>query len=168
VLVTWVILSIGLSYYPEWKKWEGFQMLLFNGSSLLIKVQLAIIYLLSGIDKLYSPAWRNGDAIQYMVSLDYLFNPKLVGIFPSHPWLNFILSWMVILFEMLFPVFIWKNRFRLWMLLIGTLFHLIIIILLSLVDFGLIMLISYIIFLTDADLTRFGFTKFGKSKPVLS
>jgi hypothetical protein len=134
-------------------------MLVFNVSSFTIKIQVAIIYLLSGVDKLYSDAWRSGTAIEYMVSLDYLFNPRLEGIFPSIPWLNFLIAWMVILFEVGFAVLIWTKKFRLGLLTAGVLFHLAIIIVLSLVDFGLIMIISYLIFISDDDLKKFTSSK---------
>lgn len=168
VLVTLMFLLIGLSIYPVWKRWVGFQRLVFNGASLVIKIQLAIIYLLSGVDKIYSPAWRDGDAIHYILSIDYLMNPHLVGIFPDVPWLNFTIAWCVISFEILFPVLIWYKKTRLWMLAIGTLFHIGISILLSLLDFGIIMIISYLIFLRDDDLNRMGMKKFFTTKPVLS
>ncbi len=168
VLVTLIFLAIGLSIYPVWKRWVGFQRLVFNGASLVIKIQIAIIYFLSGVDKIYSPAWRDGDAIHYMLSIDYLMNPHLAGIFPDVAWLNFSIAWCVISFEILFPFLIWYKRTRLWMLAIGTLFHMGISILLSLVDFGMIMIISYIIFLWDDDLDRMGIKKFFKTKPALS
>jgi hypothetical protein len=168
VLVTLFFLSIGLSIYPRWKRWEGLQMLLFNGSSLMIKIQIAIIYLVSGVDKLYSPGWRNGDAIHYMFSLDYLMNPKLTGVIPDVPLLNFIVSWCVISFEILFPFLIWNRKTKLWMLAIGTLFHIAISVMLSLVDFGLIMIISYIIFLKDEELKHLVFWRHSKSTPALS
>lgn len=167
VLVSLIFLSIGLSVYPFWKQRAGFQKLLFNGTSFIIKIQIAIIYLLSGVDKLYAPAWRSGEAIRYMTSLDYLFNPGLVGAFPTTPWLNFILSWVVILFEILFPILIWNNRFRLWLLALGTVFHLAIVLLLSLIDFGFIMIISYIIFLQDSDLKKISGLSIWKFKPTL-
>jgi hypothetical protein len=168
VLVLLLFISIGLSIYPVWKKWIGFQRLVFNGASLLIKLQIAIIYLLSGVDKLYSSGWRDGDAIHYMLSLEYLMNPRLTGLIPDMPWLNFIVSWGVIAFEILFPFLIWNQKTRLWMLLIGTLFHIGISIVLSLVDFGLIMIISYLIFLKDDDLNRIGMKKLFIPTPALS
>ncbi len=168
VLITFMFLVIGLSIYPVWKRWVGFQRLVFNGASLVLKIQIAIIYLLSGVDKLYAQAWRNGEAIHYMLSIDYLMNPHLAGIFPDVPWLNFSIAWCVISFEILFPFLIWYKKTRLWMLAIGTLFHIGISILLSLVDFGMIMIISYIIFLRDDDLDRIGMKKFFKTTPALS
>ncbi len=168
VLLVLILLSIGLSAGLVWKKYVGLQRLIFNGTSLLIKIQIAIIYLLSGVDKLYSPAWRSGDAMHYIKSLDYLVNPRFVGLLPDVPWFNLCIGWCVIIFELLFPLLIWNRKTKFWMLSIGVLFHLAIIILLSLIDFGLIMIISYLIFLTDADWARIGVGQSKRSTPVLS
>lgn len=159
VMVTLLFLSIGLSIYPIWNRWTGMQMLVSNGAGFIIKIQIALIYLLSGVDKLYSPAWRSGEAIHYMLSLDYMVNPHLTDIIPDAAALNFFIAWAVILFELCFPILIWKSNYRNWLLVIGALFHLAIIIVLSLIDFGLIMIISYLIFLTDKDFIRIGFGK---------
>ena len=166
MLVTLTLLVTGLSIFPRWKRWSGFQMLLFNGTSFLIKIQIAIIYLLSGVDKLYSSAWRSGEAIQYMMSLDYLFNPSLTGVFPTISWLSYSVGWLVILFEILFPVLVWTTRFRIWILGAGVLFHMAIIVVLSLIDFGLIMIVTYLIFLKDEDFKKLRWCKELTPRPI--
>jgi hypothetical protein len=62
--------------------------------------------------------------------------------------LPFVIAWFTILFELNFAILIWIKEFRGFVLLIGVVFHLAIAIFLSLPDFGLIMLIAYLPFLT--------------------
>lgn len=141
----------------------GLQLTRFlsNTGILLAKVHLSTLYFVSGMDKLMSPAWQTGKAINYLPNIDYLFNPHLASIFPTSPTIHFLLSWIIILFEVFFFL-AWFNPFRKWILIIGTLFHLSIAITLSLPDFGLVMIIYYVVFLVDQDLVR------KKSEPTLA
>ena len=83
--------------------------------------------------------------------LGHMVNPTLTTAM-TNPGLNFILAWLVILFELLFPILVWWRRLRLVMIGIGIVFHIVIWIFLSLPDFGLIMIVAYSIFLGDGSL----------------
>ncbi len=143
--------AIGMSRWPALKseKWNTILILLFNVSVLLCQLQIVFIYLTSGWDKLMSEIWRSGDAIDYIAHLDFFFNKQL-GL-ANHHFLNLTLSWITIVFELAFVVLVWFNRTRKVVLVMGVLFHLIIWFMLSLPDFALIMMISYLIFLKDED-----------------
>ena len=127
--------------------------LTFNVSVLLCQLQIAFIYLDSGWDKLASEVWRSGDSINYITHLDYSFNQHLIGLL-NNAIVNRTLSWTTIVFELAFGILVWFNRTRLITLLIGVVFHLIIWIVLSIPDFALIMMLSYLIFLKDSDYNR--------------
>ncbi len=143
--------AIGMSMWPvKNEKWNTVLSLIFNVSVFLCQLQLVFIYLASGWDKLLSEVWRSGEAMDYVAHLDFLFNRYWFGSF-DNPFLNLTLSWMTILVELLFVVLVWFKRTRLMMLFIGFVFHLIIGFMLSLPDFALIMIISYMIFLKDSD-----------------
>lgn len=130
-----------------------FQKAAFNTGVLLCQLQVIFIYLVSGYDKVLSEVWRSGVAIDYITHLTSLYNPLFEGWFEVRL-VQQILSWLTILFELAFVVLIWVQRTRLMMLAIGVIFHLFIWFVLSLPDFALIMMISYIIFLKDSDLLR--------------
>jgi hypothetical protein len=123
---------------------------LFNLALLFAQLQIVFIYAVSGLDKLLSETWRSGKAFAYIEHLEFLYNPVLPGIF-GNPFWNVIFSWSTMLFELLFTLLIWNSRMRLPMLLVGTVFHLFIFVVLSLPDFALIMILSYLIFLRDLD-----------------
>ena len=85
-----------------------------------------------------------------VIHIDFMFNQYWFGS-PDNQVLNFTLSWIAILFELAFVALVWITRTRLIMLAIGVVFHLIIWLALSLPDFGLVMMISYLVFLRDSD-----------------
>lgn len=124
---------------------RSYQYYISSFCVLLIKVQIALIYFCSGYDKLITASWRNGSAIYSIQHLDFFNNPFLYVQLPNSVML--LVAWMVILFEILFPVLIWFNALRKYLLLTGVLFHLAIVVFLGLLDFGVLMIVSYTIFL---------------------
>jgi hypothetical protein len=125
----------------------------YNAGIILCQLQIIFIYLVSGFDKLTSDVWRSGDAIDYIIHLQNLFNPAFAGIF-EHPALQLALSWTVIIFELAFPVLVWFDKTRIPILIIGLLFHLFIWVVMSLPDFAITMVIPYILFLKHSDYHR--------------
>lgn len=124
---------------------------LFNLARVLAAIQIVLIYLISAWDKLLSPVWRSGDAFLYIGRIDTTFNPALIPLTQSEG-IAFVLSWVTILFEFLFVILIWQKRTRLFILCVGIVFHLVIWFMLSLPDFALLMILSYLIFLKDTDI----------------
>jgi ABC-type cobalt transport system substrate-binding protein len=130
----------------------------FNTARLLIQWQIVLIYLISGLDKLRSETWRTGQAFQYISQIEFMFNPFFSGLFES-PTVQIASSWLTIIFELSFVIFVYMKRTRLAILCVGLMFHLIIWLMLSLPDFASVMIIGYLIFLTDADYKRVGLFK---------
>ena len=152
VLLALSIYSIPLSFRSFRNEiTETVSVGLFNLARVLAAVQIALIYLISAWDKLLSPVWRSGDAFQYISKIDTTFNPVLLPLMSSEV-MAFVLSWITIVFEFLFVILIWQKRTRLFILCVGIVFHLVIWFMLSLPDFALLMILSYLIFLKDADI----------------
>lgn len=151
VLNLFLFLSIFLSSIPAFKS-EGLrdaQIIVSNFTLLVCRIQFSLIYLLSGFDKLMSTAWRSGDAVYSITNLELFINPHLV--IPTNKSLYLLLAWAVILFEIIFPVVIWFKRLRMYALVAGVIFHLAIIFILSLPDFGLLMILLYSLFIPFRD-----------------
>lgn len=115
-----------------------------NFAVLFCRIQLALIYFLSGYDKLLSAAWRSGDAIQSVQHLEFFVSERFTSTLSQQTYLY--LAWVVILFELLFSILIWVRKFRFPLLIVGVVFHAGIIVFLNLPDFGVIMILSYLIF----------------------
>ena len=127
-----------------------YQKMIFNLGLVLCQLQIVNVYLVSGLDKLFSETWRSGESLAYITHLDFYYNPVLPEMFENDS-INFILSWCTILFELLFVALVWTKRARLPILAIGVLFNLFVWIVLSIPDFALLMIISFLIFLKDED-----------------
>ncbi len=141
-----------------------------NCGVILLQLQVVIIYFVSGHDKLFSKVWRSGDAFSYIRHLEIMYNPWIGDWLNSAFW-DFSLSWITIAFEVLFVVLVWFRTTRLYTLGVGIVFHLGIWFMLNLMDFALIMIISYIIFLSADDLPRIVNSvkrKFLRKQPVIS
>lgn len=147
VLNLFLFLSIFLSIIPTFKSetLRNKQSIISNFTFLFCKIQLSLIYVLSGFDKLTSSAWRSGDAIYSIANLEFFFNPHVS--IPTGKSLHILLAWIIILFELSFPVLIWFKRSRIYALIAGVIFHLAIIFVLSLPDFGLLMILIYTFFI---------------------
>jgi len=119
------------------------RLIISNFAILFCRIQLALIYFLSGYNKLLSSAWRSGDAIYSIQNLEFFASERFAIL---NQQTCFYLAWVVILFEILFPILIWLKNVRLPLLILGVVFHAGIIIFLSLPDFGMLMILTYLLF----------------------
>jgi Vitamin K-dependent gamma-carboxylase len=155
VLFMLALWCVPIAAKPAFKSETGtiIQKTCHNAGIVLCQLQVIFIYLVSGWDKLMSDAWQSGAAIDYVIHLRNLFNPAFAGML-EHPALQWMLSWTTIVFELAFVVLVWFDKTRIPILLAGVLFHLFIWIVMSLPDFAITMIISYILFLKDTDYQR--------------
>ena len=110
-------------------------------------VQICIVYFLSGLYKLSGEMWVNGDAIYYTLELErfsreWVKNSGMTS-------LSFLMkgaNYLILAYQLLFPIIIWIKKWRIPVLIVGTAFHLITMFVMNLWDFGFAMLIGYIIF----------------------
>ena len=109
-----------------------------------IQLHICLFYFISGADKILDPLWRNGEAL---ISISQLSNYSTNGM---QNFMNIklavILSWAAIIFELSFGILIWMKKTKTIILFIGLVFHLFIGVFLSLPDFSLVMIISYLLF----------------------
>jgi hypothetical protein len=156
VLFMLALWCVPQAMYPSFKFDAGkiLQTTAFNLSTILCQMLVVFIYLVSGIDKIVSEVWKSGVAFEYIINLKTLYNPLFAGLFENEL-IQKLLSWITIGFELAFVVLVWIERTRLPILAAGIIFHLFIWFVLSLPDFAIVMIISYIIFLKDKDISRF-------------
>jgi hypothetical protein len=91
----------------------------------LLQVQMAVIFLSAGLHKLSAEAWFDGTAMYYVSRLDDYFGkfPIPTWIFDT-PWAVALITWSVVLGELLIPIFIWFRETRRAALVVAVLFHL--------------------------------------------
>lgn len=127
-----VLMPCGASWSLDARLWRWFRGSTEPATHLapawglrLLQIQMAVIFFSAGLHKLGAEAWFDGTAMYYVSRLDDYF-----GKFPIPTWLFdaswsvAIITWSVVLGELLVPVFIWFRETRRWALAVAVLFHL--------------------------------------------
>jgi uncharacterized membrane protein YphA (DoxX/SURF4 family) len=123
----------------------------------LMRFQIAVIYLNSGLGKMYSPAWRDGSALHYVLQLN-TFARFPQGLPPEWDWVATAGTYVTLIWEIAFPFLILHRLSRRLALLLGVLLHLGMALTMEVGLFSWVMLAGYIAFLDPRLLARF-FTK---------
>ena len=118
----------------------------------LLQIQMAVIFLAAGLEKVGDEAWLNGTAMYYVARLDDYFGrfPAPAWLF-DQPWSVALLTWSVVLGELLVPVLIWFRQTRRWALAAAVLFHLANEWTMHLFLFHWLMLVGWLSFLEPSD-----------------
>ena len=130
----------------------------------LMRCQIAVIYLSSGLWKISYPMWRDGSAVHWALNLNAFHRfPWPVPV----EWALFIavLTWGTVLFELLFPVLVFFRVTRIPTLIAGIGLHIGLWATLELGPFSFLMIASYIAFL-DPLRTQSGFLPKRTSRAV--
>jgi len=114
-----------------------------------IWVQIAILYAVSGGFKLLGTDWLQGEAMLMSLSFKEFGFLWLSESLQQNNIFLMSLTWIVLGYQVLFPVLIWVARIRGPFLLVGLIFHLSVLFVVGIVDFGLFMVVSYLIFLSS-------------------
>lgn len=89
-----------------------------------IAIQVTLSYFFSGIAKIKIVEWRNGEALSSLVVNPHYDVPSFMKKILSKQKMALVLSWLIMAFEILFPlVFIAPQLLKLF-LVVGFLFHL--------------------------------------------
>lgn len=112
----------------------------------LMQVQLCVIYGYSGMEKLKGTRWWDGSAIWDVLSMGSMQRWDLS--FVAHtPLLLAAAVYIVLFWEIYFPILVWVPRLRLIMLLFGLQMHIGIFLFMNLPSFGFMMISLYLLFL---------------------
>lgn len=125
---------------------HSLRQMITNAAVLIIKLHFCLLYFVNAAGKIIHPFWRNGSLFNDIWHLSYFANPNFVPVWFFNPTLQFITAWSVIIFEFMFPVMIWFKPYKNSLIFIGLLFHVGISMLLSIPDFGITMMLVYILF----------------------
>ncbi|MFT3682326.1 MAG: HTTM domain-containing protein [Ferruginibacter sp.] len=138
---------------PFSEKKERLYNLLSNLVVYSIMINLAFIYLMSGIGKLEDPYWRNGTAIHYLLNTENYFVfaseerplelPKII---------LYTLSYGVIILELLAPFLIWYKKYRFPVFACLFLMHLFIYCFFMFYGMSVIFVLQYGLFFSEAEI----------------
>jgi hypothetical protein len=113
---------------------------------LLCQVQVLIVYAVSALYKWQSQEWLQGTALQKILLLDEYSFPLLQHAVCGFPSECKLLTWAILSFQTLFPVLIFSNKVKKFVLIIGLILHLCIALAMGLFNFSLVMVCSYALF----------------------
>jgi predicted DCC family thiol-disulfide oxidoreductase YuxK len=123
----------------------------------LMQIQMAVLFLISGTEKLRGADWWDGDAIwRVFVHTDYYNGTWLLDLLASHYWLVNIATYGTILIELAYPFLIWQRETRPYLLAAALLLHVQFGLLMGLYFFSFVMIMGHMSFLRQAWLTALG------------
>lgn len=115
----------------------------------MIQIQLCLIYIYSGMEKLKGQAWWDGTAIWTVLA-----NPQMVigdwSWMRHFPLAIVFATFSTVLFEVYFPVLVWIKPLRKYFLLAGVLFHIGIGVIIALWSFAFLMITPYVLFVSES------------------
>ncbi len=121
--------------------------LLHNMSYVALMLQMCILYFYSSLAKWFDPDWFGGNAVHLVNMTTYYSRPWLADHADALMPLSRVLTYVVLIYQTLFPVLVFVKPVKRYFLWIGILMHLYISCVIGLYFFGIIMLITYILFL---------------------
>ena len=128
--------------------------LITNTAFLMAQLQICILYLVAGMSKLIGDEWLAGEAFYYTLNFAFYSQQAIANqLFKSDLALYFS-NYLALGYQLTFALLIWIKPIKKWLLFVGVGMHIGIIVLNGLVDFGLIMLASYLLFIDDTTAKR--------------
>lgn len=122
---------------------------LTNFALLAAKVQICILYFVSAVYKLLGEHWLDGSALYYVLHTEEFTTNWIITNIADRDWLTRSVTYFTVIFQLAFPITVWVKKLKPITLIIGVVFHLLIIFIMGLTDFGLIMIVMYLLFIND-------------------
>jgi hypothetical protein len=146
-VATFFLLNLTLASYSESQATEGsIRRALASLALRLTQIQLCIIYLFAGTEKLKGPLWWRGEAI-WGVLANAQTTTFDFGFMAHLPLVITLATYATLIWEIYFPVVVWSGRFRYLWLFGGVILHGSIGIMMNLPFFAWIMVAAYAVFL---------------------
>jgi hypothetical protein len=122
------------------------KILLHNLGSIALIVQLCLAYFLSGLAKLFDIYWQNGQAIGMTSQINHFSLYSLPQLSLNYRWIMVFLTYLVLVYQLSFPVVTFIKPLKKIYLLIGVVMHVYIGLVMGLPFFATTMIIGYIYF----------------------
>lgn len=129
------------------KEWLGYISSNFSYAALV--AQFLIVYSVAAFWKWTGYTWVEGSAIHYTLYLDHFAIPWVRELLLPHKGLLTILTYIALGYQSLFAIMVWGKKLKYLWLMIGVGFHLYIIVMMGMYDFGSAMITGYLLFLDE-------------------
>jgi predicted DCC family thiol-disulfide oxidoreductase YuxK len=122
----------------------------------LMQIQMAMLFLYSGAEKVRGDDWWNGDAIWMVFTTNEFYNRFVLDLFASQYWLVNIATYSTILIELSYPFLIWQRRTRPYLLVAAIFLHLQFATFMGMPYFSFVMIMGHMSFVRPEWLTYLG------------
>ncbi len=130
------------------------QNVLNNTFYWIIIIQVMILYFFSTLYKLTDGHWLDGSAMMYIARVDAFSGESMRFLFSDSPTLSLIVTYLVLLYQGLFPVLVWIKPLKIQFLTVGIALHLGIAFGMGIFTFGIIMCLVYLLFLEEDGIVK--------------
>ncbi|UKN03003.1 hypothetical protein K6119_05675 [Paracrocinitomix mangrovi] len=129
--------------------WIGdLQNILNNTFYWMLLIQVCVLYIFSAWYKILDPEWASGKALMYVSRID-AYGSWMTQSFANVEILAVIGTYASLFYQASFAVLVWIKKIKIPFLIFGVIFHLIIAIGMGIFNFGIVMIVMYILFLDD-------------------
>lgn len=125
---------------------NSLSMCVHNMAVLGIILQLCLVYFLSGLAKVGDSEWLSGQAIISVAKIRHFSLYSFLSYTTLLDPLYFFLNYLVLFYQILFPILVWIGSLKKPLLLIGIGMHVYIGFVMGLPEFSAIMIIAYVYF----------------------
>lgn len=146
----WAFLLI--FYFPRLDR--DWKIMVSNLSVLALRTQFLIVYFFAAAYKWMISDWLVGDSVHYLSMIDHYTPSWVFSALQWQPFSMVLLNYFVLLYLTLFPVLVWYKKAKTPLMLVGAGFHLYTMFIMDLYDFGAIMLIGYLLFLSKEQVEK--------------
>lgn len=148
------LLMIPLPFRVASKRWQWMLNAMNHLGFAMIVFQVLILYFVASTTKFLGTKWLDGTAFYFVLTNDIYGHPWFRKVFADNDFITHFVSWFTLVFQLLFPVLVWFRQTKMILLFSGLVFHLMIIWVMGIEDFGLIMMVLYIPFLGEKRLQK--------------
>lgn len=130
------------------------QNVLNNTFYWMLIVQVILVYFFSTLYKLTDPYWLDGSAMMYIARVDAFSGESMRFIFAQSPKLSLFFTYLVLLYQGLFPILVWIKSLKIQFLAFGVFLHLGIAFGMGIFTFGIIMCLIYLLFIDNEQILK--------------
>ncbi len=139
--------TLSFSFEPQWSR------MLTSMGIRLVQIQLCVIYMYTGFEKLKGGDWWDQTAVWKVLGNEQLMMADL-SFLRNVPLVIGIATWGTVLFEVYSPILFWPRATRKWALLAGWSLHIGIAMVMGLYIFSLTMMAAYLLFVDPRVMDR--------------
>lgn len=111
-----------------------------------IMIQLCLVYFVSALAKVNDSDWFFGKAIIKVSQIEHFSMYSFLSYRKSLDPVLIFLNYVILFYQLSFPIFVWIKKIKKPLLLFGILMHVYIALVMGLIEFGAIMVLAYVYF----------------------